>query len=107
MPDWLLTVTTSTPAAFSWRTASPAPGSNRAFPGSWRKPGSSRMVPSRSRNAARRPGSAIERGADDPDGSRNLVGEDGARVEHDTVRCDAGDEGGSPARSPADNASAV
>src|SRR5688572_33029120 len=102
IPDWFVTVTTSQPAWLSRRMASAAPGSKRTLRGSCRKPGSSTMVPSRSRNAARgaRRGKSsgggaagIEGGPDRPGYWLDLVREDGAGVEHDAVVRDAGDDG--------------
>src|SRR5947209_10604439 len=89
IPDWLLTVTTRKPAALSRRIASPAPGSRRARPGWCRNPGSSRIVPSRSRKTAL----AIERGPYRPDEDVELPGKDRAGVEHHTVVLDAGHDG--------------
>src|SRR2546428_9171152 len=95
MPDWLLTVTMRKPAVLSRRIASPAPGSSRARPGWRRKPGSSRIVPSRSRKTAL----AIERGPHGSAENLELPGKDRAAVEHHAVVLDAGDD--APVASPA------
>src|SRR5947208_9301315 len=83
--------------------AAAAPGSSRTFPGSCKKPGggSSTIVPSRSRNAARCWPSRIEGGTDGAGDLLDLVGEDGSRVEDHAVVRDAGDDRGSAARSRA------
>src|SRR3989441_13331899 len=91
-----LTVTTRKPAALSRRTASPAPGSSWARPGWCRKPGSSRIVPSRSRKTAL----AIERGPHGSAENLELPGKDRAGVEHHVVVLDAGDDGRVPSPEP-------
>src|SRR5213592_3985250 len=68
--------------------ASAAPGSSLTFPGSWRKPGSSTIVPSRSRNTARWP-SAI--GFQCRNDGFDLVGENRARVEQHAIAGDTRD----------------
>src|SRR5260370_15517731 len=94
IPDWFDTVTTSRPDALSWWIACAAPGRSRTLPGSCRNPGSSTIVPSRSRNTARWVGraSAIERGPHRGGDGRELVEGDGARIEHHAVGGDAGDD---------------
>src|SRR5690242_15024080 len=96
MPDWLLTVTTRKPAWLSWRIASPAPGNRRTFPGSCRNPGSSTMVPSRSRKTAL----AIECGPDGSGSDVDLIRQQRPRVEHHAVACDARDHGRRGAAQP-------
>src|SRR5206468_6647639 len=51
------------------------------------------MVPSRSRKTARRLASAIERGPHRARHGLQLVGENGARIEHDAIVGDARDDG--------------
>src|SRR5437899_3382371 len=96
MPDWLVATTTRQPAWLSRRMAAAAPGGSRTFPGSCKKPGggSSTIVPSRSRNAARCWPSRIEGGTDGAGDLLDLVGEDGSRVEDHAVVRDAGDDRG-------------
>src|SRR5262245_21351760 len=91
MPDWLLVVMTRKPCSLSCLIASAAPGNSRSLPGSWRKPGSSMMVPSRSRKTARLLPSAIcrQRGDDDFD----LFGQNRARIQQGPAARDAGNDG--------------
>src|SRR6267378_1999275 len=85
MPDWLVTMTTRYPASFSRRIASAAPGTSVTFSGSCRNPGSSTMVPSRSRKTARL---TTQR----RDHSLDLLGKDRAGVEQYPAARDARDD---------------
>src|SRR5687768_14052041 len=66
--------------------ASAAPGRSLTFPGSCRNPGSSTIVPSRSRKTA---GLATQRGNDHVD----LIGLNRARIEQDAIARDARNDG--------------
>src|SRR6266576_316782 len=82
-------MTTRLPCSLRRLMASAAPGSSLTFPGSWRKPGSSTIVPSRSRNTARWP-SAI--GFQCRNDGVDLVGENRARVEQQAIAGDTRDD---------------